>query len=197
MSSDSSNNSPKPRLHPLLKLAIEIGPLGVFFFANAQYGIFAATGAFMVAISVSLAVNFMLLRRLPMLPLVTGFFVLVFGGLTLWLQDELFIKLKPTIVNALFAAILLGGLVFGKSFLKTVLDSVFQLTDEGWRIMTLRWGLFFIFLAVLNEIVHRNVTTDMWVNFKVFGIMPLTLLFSMMQVPLLRRHGLDQDDSEP
>ena len=197
MSSDSSNNAPKPRLHPLLKLAIEIGPLGVFFFANAQYGIFAATGAFMVAISVSLVVNFMLLRRLPMLPLVTGFFVLVFGGLTLWLQDELFIKLKPTIVNGLFAAILLGGLVFGKSFLKTVLDSVFQLTDEGWRIMTLRWGLFFICLAVLNEIVHRNTTTDMWVNFKVFGIMPLTLLFSMTQVPLLKRHGLEQDDTEP
>jgi intracellular septation protein len=197
MTVDSPKDPAKPRLHPLVKLAIEIGPLGIFFFANAKFGIFAATGAFMVAISVSLAINYMLLRRLAMLPLVTGIFVLVFGGLTLWLQDELFIKLKPTIVNGLFAAILFGGLAFGKSFLKSVLDTVFKLTEEGWRIMTWRWAIFFVCLAVLNEVVHRSVSTDMWVNFKVFGIMPLTLLFSLTQVPLLQRHGIETDDSEP
>ncbi len=176
-------------MHPLLKLAIEIGPLVIFFVANAKFGIFVATGAFMAAIAVALGVNYTLLRRVPILPLVTGVFVLVFGGLTLILQNELFIKLKPTIVNGLFAAILLGGLGFGKSFLRSLLDSMFRLTDRGWRILTLRWALFFIVLAVLNEIVWRNFSTDTWVSFKVFGIMPLTLVFSFAQVPLINRHG--------
>ena len=130
----------------------------------------------------------------PILPLVTGVFVLVFGGLTLILQDELFIKLKPTIVNTLFAIILFGGLFWGKSFLKSLMGSMFRMTDQGWRILTIRWALFFILLAVLNEIVWRNTSTDTWVSFKVFGIMPLTILFSLSQLPAMNRHQLPNDE---
>ncbi len=186
----------KRQINPLLKLAIEIGPLGIFFFTNAKFDIYKATAAFMVAIAIALAINYALLRRVPTLPLVTGAFVLVFGGLTLILHNDLFIKLKPTIVNGLFAAILLGGLAFGKSFLRSVLDTVFELTDEGWRQLTLRWALFFVFLAILNEIVWRNFSTDFWVSFKVFGIMPLTLIFSIAQVRLLTRYAIQRDGDE-
>jgi intracellular septation protein len=181
------------RMHPALKFALEIGPLLVFFFVNARVDIFWATGAFMTALAVSLATMYLLARRLPVLPLVTGVFVLVFGGLTLILHDELFIKLKPTIVNALFGMILLGGLLAGKSFLKSLLGEAFQMTEEGWRVLTFRWALFFFVLAVLNEIVWRNTTTDEWVSFKVFGIMPLTILFSLTQLPTMFRHRIEED----
>lgn len=197
MSDHLASATGKRHLHPLLKLALEIGPLVAFFIANARGGIFAATGTFMAALVVALAVSWIFTRHLPVLPVVTAAFVLVFGGLTLWLQDELFIKLKPTIVNGLFAAILLGGLVFRRALLQPVLDSMFRLTEEGWRQLTLRWGLFFLLLALLNELVWRNASTDMWVNFKVFGIMPLTLIFSLSQMPLMKRHALRGDDGEP
>ena len=174
--------------NPLLKLALEIGPLALFFLTNARVGLFWATGVFMVAIFLSLTITWMLERRLPVLPLVTGIFVLVFGGLTLILQDELFIKLKPTIVNTLFAVILLGGLLWGKSFLKSLMGSMFPMTDQGWRVLTLRWAMFFVVLALLNEIVWRNASTDAWVSFKVFGIMPLTILFSILQLPTMNRY---------
>jgi len=122
------------------------------------------------------------------MPVVSGIVVVVFGGLTLFLQDETFIKLKPTIVNTMFGLALLGGLYFRKPLLQIVLDSVFDLTDEGWRKLTLRWALFFFALAALNEIVWRTQTTDFWVSFKVFGIMPLTIAFALAQTPLLLRH---------
>ncbi|MFC3228211.1 septation protein A [Marinibaculum pumilum] len=179
----------KKQLPPLLKLALEIGPLAVFFFANAQGGIFVATAAFMVAMSISIAVTFALVRHVPTLPLATGVFVLVFGGLTLWLNDDTFIKLKPTIVNALFAAILAGGMLAGRPLLRSLLDSMMQLDTAGWRILTWRWAAFFLFLAVANEVVWRNFDTDTWVDFKVFGIMPLTIIFSLAQVPLIQRHS--------
>ena len=185
------------RLNPALKLVLELGPLVLFFFGNA-YGdrlgvaegqrIFLATGIFVAATVVSLAVHFAMVRRLPIMPLVSGVVVLVFGGLTLFLQDEVFIKLKPTIVNTMFGLILLGGLYWRKPILAVVLDSVLDLTEEGWRKLTLRWALFFFVLAILNEVVWRTQTTDLWVKFKVFGIMPLTVAFALAQTPLILRH---------
>jgi intracellular septation protein len=172
----------------LIKLAVEMGPLLAFFFANSRYGIFTGTAVFMVTTVVALAISRAVLGRIPTMPLVSGFFILVFGGLTVWLQDDHFIKLKPTIVNALFATILLGGLALGKTFLKVVFEDVVRLTEDGWRVLTIRWGLFFVFLALLNEVVWRNFSTDFWVSFKLFGIMPLTLVFAAAQISVFRRY---------
>jgi intracellular septation protein len=183
---------PRPDLHGWRKALVELGPLGVFFAVNAltgkTHGLYPATAAFMAATVAALAVSWFLVRRLPVMPLVSGVVVLVFGSLTLWLQDELFIKLKPTIVNALFGAVLLGGLLFGKSLLGLVFEAVFDLDAAGWRKLTFRWGVFFFVLAALNEIVWRNFSTDTWVSFKVFGIMPLTFVFALSQVPLIQAH---------
>jgi intracellular septation protein len=186
------NDPSKPEINPFLKIALELGPLVVFFFANARLGIFAATAIFMAATVVALIASWFLTRRLAVMPLVTGVVVFVFGGLTLFLQDETFIKMKPTIVNALFGATLLGGLAFGRSLLGYVFESVFQLDAEGWRKLTFRWGLFFFVLAAINEVIWRNFTTDFWVSFKVFGIMPLTVLFTLTQMPLIQRHALPE-----
>lgn len=179
-----------------VKFALEMGPLLVFFVANSRFGIVTGTAVFMAATLIALAASWSLARKIPVLPLVSGVFVLVFGGLTVWLQDDLFIKLKPTIVNTLFGLILLGGLATGRNFLKMALDAAFQVTEEGWRILALRWGLFFLVLAVINEIVWRSVATDVWVNFKVFGIMPLTVIFSLTQIPVLLKHQIPQDGAE-
>jgi intracellular septation protein len=191
------------RLNPLAKLALELGPLVLFFFANAysdRFGvasdrrIFVATGLFVVATVVALLVHYALVRRWPIMPLVSAVVVVVFGGLTIALNDETFIKLKPTIVNALFGACLLGGLAFRKPLLKVVMDAMFELDEEGWRKLTLRWAIFFFVLAALNEIVWRTQTTDIWVNFKVFAIMPLTVVFALAQTPLLMRHELKRGE---
>ena len=183
-----NNSQPQDLRGQLLKLLVEVGPLVVFFVMNARAGIFWGTGAFMVAIVISLIASRILFGRVPVMPLVTGVFVLVFGGLTLWLQDEQFIKIKPTLVNALFAGALFTGLLAGRSLLKIVFGEVFRLTDEGWRKLTLRWAFFFTFLAVLNEVVWRSFSTDVWVSFKVFGIMPLTMIFAIAQMGLLKQH---------
>lgn len=196
----------KEEINPLLKLALELGPLMVFFFANMRGEwlvrtfpalepvgdpIFLATFLFMIATGISLSVSWALLRTVPMMPLVSGVVVFVFGALTLYLQDEIFIKMKPTIVNGLFAAALLVGLAFGKSLLGYVFDSAFKLDAEGWRKLTLRWGLFFVFLALLNEFVWRMFSTDFWVAFKVWGTMPITIAFTLAQMPLIMRHSLE------
>src|SRR4051812_24364186 len=177
------------QLHPGLKIALDLGPLILFFAANSRFGIFAATASFMIAVLAALAVSYVLTTRLPIMPVVTAVIVLVFGGLTLVLHDELFIKLKPTIIYVLFGGILLGGLAFGKLLLGVVFDSVFHLTEEGWRKLTIRWALFFFALAVLNEIVWRTQSTDFWVSFKLLGVVPLTFLFGALQYPLLTKYA--------
>lgn len=179
----------KKQLNPLLKLVLDIGPLILFFAINARVGIYAATGTFMVAVLIALAVSYVLTRHVAMMPVVTAVVVMVFGGLTLVFHDDLFIKLKPTIIYLLFAGALLFGIVFNKPLLNIVFDSVFHLTDEGWRKLTWRWLWFFVFLAVLNEAVWRTQTTDFWVSFKLFGVVPLTLLFGALQYSLLTKHA--------
>lgn len=180
----------KLSISPGLKLAIELGPLVTFFAANAYGGIYLATAVFMVASVVALGAMWMLARRIAIMPLVSFLVVMVFGGLTLWLQDEHFIKLKPTLVNAAFGVLLLGGLAFRKPLLPYVFDGMVQLTDAGWRALTIRWGVFFLVMAVLNEIVWRNFSTDTWVAFKTFGYLPITIVFAMAQAPLMARHEL-------
>ncbi|MCU0817811.1 MAG: septation protein A [Beijerinckiaceae bacterium] len=196
----------------ITKLLLEMGPLLLFFAANSKpdwfrpivgavFGqgvvtgdkapILIATAVFMVGMAASLIATWALYRRLPIMPLVSGAVVLVFGGLTLALHNDLFIKLKPTIVNSLFGAVLLGGLAFGKPLLPYVLDSVFQLDREGWKKLTFRWGVFFFVLAAINEVVWRTQTTDFWVAFKVWGVMPLTMAFALAQTPMMMRHGFD------
>ena len=196
----------KRHLPPLAKLALEMGPLVIFFLTNS-YGdrwfgvdatqrLFLATGIFIAAVLVSLVVTWTLVRKLPVMPLVSAVVVTIFGGLTLVLHDELFIKLKPTIVNTLFGAVLVWAAATGRNVLKLVLDSVFDLTDEGWRQLTWRWAFFFFVLAALNEIVWRTQTTDFWVAFKVWGIMPLTMVFALAQMPLILRHDASAEDGK-
>jgi intracellular septation protein len=203
----------KPQLNPVLKLALDIGPLLLFFFANSRpalflpfvgplmpeavsgekAGIFVATAVFMVAILVALAVSYALTRHLPVMALVTAIIVVVFGSLTLVLHDDTFIKMKPTIIYLLFGGLLLGGLWFNKPLLAVVFDSVFDLTEEGWRKLTLRWAMFFLALALLNEVIWRTQTTDFWVNFKVFGVVPLTFIFAALQFPLLQKYATKKE----
>jgi len=205
-------------VNPLLKIALEIGPLAVFFLAF-RYGralldvpalralleplagaealagsngpIFAATALFMVAIAASLAVSWGLTRHLPRMAVLTGVVVAVFGGLTLWLQDDTFIKMKPTIVNGIFALILGAGLLQGRSYLKYLMGETMPLDDAGWMIFTRRWTLFFVAMALLNEAVWRSVPTETWVTVKTFAYLPLTFIYLMFQVPLLRRHMVE------
>lgn len=197
--------------HPGLKFALEIGPLLVFFFGNLRGEwllqtfpalsvlggpLLVATGLFMAATVLSLIVSKIVFKHLPVMPFVSGIVVLIFGGLSIWLQDEIFIKMKPTIVNTLFGVALLVGLMFGKSLLGYVFNAAFQLTEEGWRKLTLRWGIFFLFLAVLNEMVWRNFSDAVWVNFKVWGTMPITIAFTLAQMPLIMKHSLDQKNED-
>jgi intracellular septation protein len=179
----------------LYATALELGPLVLFFAANAKWGIFIGTGVFIVATSIALPCYRWMEGRWPVMPMVGGFFVLVFGGLTIWLQDETFIKLKPTIVNCLFGVILGGGLLlFDRPLLKPIFGTAFQLTEEGWRKLTLRWCLFFFVLAGVNEVMWRGFSTDTWIASKMFLSFPLTLVFAFLQVPLLRRHYDGKDN---
>jgi intracellular septation protein len=152
--------------------------------------LFVATALFMAATVISLVISKVVLRHLPIMPFVSGIVVLIFGSLSIYLQDETFIKMKPTIINSLFGLTLLGGLLFGKSLLGYVFNAAFQLDAEGWRKLTVRWGVFFLFLAVLNEVVWRNFSDDTWVAFKVWGTMPITILFTLAQMPLIMKHTI-------
>jgi intracellular septation protein len=198
MSSPQTNSSPAhdSGSQQLLKFIVELGPLVVFFLVNARAGIFWGTGCFVVATVISLIASRILFKHVAVMPLVSGAVVLIFGGLTLYLQDDLFIKLKPTIVNSIFASVLFGGLLFGKSLLKYLFGDVFALTEEGWKKLTFRWACFFVFLAILNEFAWRLLSTDQWVSFKVFAIMPITMVFAISQVGLLQRHQLDKPAGE-
>jgi intracellular septation protein len=181
----------KKQLNPMLKLALDIGPLVLFFAANSKFGIYAATGSFMVAVLLALGFSYAMTRHIAIMPVVTAVIVLVFGGLTLILHDDLFIKLKPTIIYVLFGGTLLAGIALDKPFLSIMFDQMFHLTAEGWRKLTWRWALFFLALAVLNEIVWRTQTTDFWVSFKLFGVVPLTFVFGALQYPLLVKYHPD------
>ncbi len=190
----------------LRRFLLEIGPLAVFFFTYVGWdhvfppaqpaksgaitdSLMAATVVLMVAVVVSLALSYKWERRVPLMPLVTAVMVLIFGGLTIILRDEIFIKMKPTIVNCLFAGALFVGLAFNKSFLHPLLGHTLALSREGWRILTWRWAFFFVFLACLNEVIWRSFSTDFWVSFKAWGMFPLTLIFALSQVPLIQRHA--------
>ena len=202
-----SDTKGERQVNPALKLALELGPLMVFFFANsrgawlaekfpalAELGgpIFIGTALFMVATVIALVASKVLIGTLPIMPMVSGVIVLLFGAMTLYLKDDTFIKMKPTIINTLFGGALLGGLYFGRPLLGYVFGSAFKLDADGWNRLTLRWGLFFLFLAVLNEVVWRNFSTDFWVAFKVWGTMPITLLFTFVQMPLIMKHTVEE-----
>jgi intracellular septation protein len=185
MSQEAKAENGSRRLYATL---LEIGPLVLFFIANGRWGIFVGTAVFMVATAIAVPCYRWLEGRWPVMPLVGGFFILVFGGLTLWLQDETFIKMKPSIVNCLFGAILLGGLAFGRPLLKPIFGAAFRLTDTGWRILTARWCAFFFALAIVNEVFWRGFSTETWIASKMFVSFPLTLVFAFLQVPLLKRY---------
>lgn len=180
----------EPEVTPeqLTKMVLEIGPIGVFFGVNWFYGMFWGTGAFMIATAVSLVLSLRLLGRIPVMPLVSAVVLFIFGSLTLLLRDDTFIKLKPTIVNCLFAGALLGGLAFRQLLLKIVFEDAFRITDEGWRLLTIRWALFFLFLAFLNELIWRTQSNEFWISFKFWGVMPLTMAFAIAQLGLIKRY---------
>lgn len=190
----------------LIKLGLEVAPLLVFFFANFRgeailagnetlnawfsgKPLIFATAVFLPVLTISLAISWLIFKRLAVMPIVTLVGALIFGGLSIWLGDETLFMVKPTITNVIFGATLLGGLLFGQSLLKYVFGDVYKLREEGWRKLTLNWGLFFLLLAVINEVLWRNFPADVWVNFKVWGVMPLTVVFSMSQLPILNKYA--------
>jgi intracellular septation protein len=179
---------PRKALNPTVKLVLELGPLALFFAAYSRLGIFAATGVLMACVVVTLGVSYAMLRRIPIMPLVTAVIVLVFGSLTLIFHDETLIKIKPTALYLLFAAALFVGIWLGKPLLKILFDGALHVTEEGWRKLTWRWAFFFLALAILNEVVWRTQSTDLWVKFKTFGFLPITLLFALAQAPLIMRY---------
>lgn len=185
----------EPRhIHPILRLALEMGPLAVFFITYTRTDIFTATAVFVPLILVTLGISWRLTRHLPKMAAVTAVMVTVFGGLTLWLQDATFIKMKPTIVNLIFAGGLGWGLLRGRSYLRDLMGETMPMTDEGWRIFTGRWAVFFLVMAVINELVWRTQTEGDWVTFKTIGSPILTFAFVMTQFPLLKKHGVEPKD---
>jgi intracellular septation protein len=179
---------PKRALNPVLKFALELGPLALFFLVYWKFKIFAATGVMMVSVLVTLVVSYWKLKRIPIMPLVTAVIVVIFGALALWTQNDTFIKIKPTLIYALFSLSLFFGLVFKKPMLQIMFDGALHLTEAGWRILTWRWAIFFLGLALLNEVIWRNMSQEHWVTFKTFGFMPLIVIFALAQAPLIARY---------
>ncbi len=177
----------------LRKLALDMGPLFIFFVAFEFAGIFVATGIFMAAALASVALGWHFEKKLSPIPLITAILVLVAGGLTLYLRNDVFIKMKPTGLYIIFGITLLGGLRFNRLFIKYVFGEAFDLTEKGWRGLTLRWGIFFLMLAAINEAVWRNTSTATWVSFKVWGITGLIFLFALAQTPFLLKHNADPE----
>ena len=174
----------------IIKSLIEVIPLILFFIANAKYGIIVATKIFVITTLIALVVSYLHLKKVSTPLLITSFLVLIFGGLTIFFKDPTFIKLKPTIVYLLFSSFLFLGLKLKKNFLKIYLSSLIKLNNLGWDILTKRWSLFFFTMAILNEIIWRNFSTDFWVSFKVFGFLPLTIIFMMLQNGLMKEHSI-------
>ena len=175
------------------RLLLDLGPLLVFFAGFKYLGIFGATAAFMAAVLIALAAGWILEKRLSPMPIVTAVLVMVFGGLTLYLKNDIFIKMKPTVLYAFFGVTLIGGLGFNRLFIKYVFAQAFELDESGWRQLTWRWGLFFLALAVVNEVVWRNASTADWVSFKVWGIIPLIFLFALAQTPFVMKHHIEPE----
>jgi intracellular septation protein len=175
----------------LYKLLIDIGPLAVFFIFYTRSGLQASILPFMVATVIAVLFSYILEKKIPIMPTVGAGIVLLFGGLTIYFDNDVFFKMKPTIINLLFAVILYGGILINKPLLKYLLGAALKLEEEGWRILTQRWIGFFIALAILNEVVWRTQSTDIWVNFKVFGILPITFIFTMTQFPLIKKYQIE------
>ncbi|PPR09868.1 MAG: putative intracellular septation protein A [Alphaproteobacteria bacterium MarineAlpha11_Bin1] len=189
---NTEKNKPK---FSWIKPLTEYGPLVVFLAAYYQADLFVATGALMAATAIALVISLIINRRVPMMPVITAVVVGIFGGLTLFFNDDTFIKMKPTIVQILFAAILLGGLLFRKALLKPVMGAAWPMTDQGWHFLSRNFGIFFLVMAVVNEFVWRTQTEEFWVNFKVWGSIGLMLLFSLTQAPLLNRYKIETHEN--
>jgi intracellular septation protein len=191
----SDDIKPEKGMRKLWATGLELGPLVLFFFVVNRWDIYYGTAVFVVATAIALPCYRVMEGRWPVMPIVGGFFVIVFGGLTLWFNNPIFIKIKPTIVNCLFGFILGGGLLlFRRPLLKPIFGAAFSLTDEGWRKLTVRWALFFFVLALINEIAWRNLSDANWSLSKVIVSFPATMIFAFFQIPLLKRHWLGDDN---
>ncbi|ALE03256.1 septation protein A [Bartonella ancashensis] len=206
----NTSKDKEEKISPFLKFCLEMGPLLIFFLANYKgewlinnielfknfsKPIFPATIIFMISIVIALITSWVIVRTIIIMPLISGVLVLIFGFLTIWLNDDTFIKVKPTIINGLFATILFGSLFFGKPLLHYFFNNTLKLDEQGWKKMTYSWAFFFVFLAFVNEIVWRNFSDNFWATFKVFGVMPMTILFTLTQIPIMMKHSIKDDKS--
>ena len=175
----------------IFKLLIDIGPLAIFFVFYTRSDLKTAILPFIIATIIAVLFSYIIEKKIPIMPTVGAAIILIFGGLTIYFDNETFFKMKPTIINLLFAGILYGGIILNKSLLRYLLGAALKLQDEGWDILTKRWIGFFIALAILNEIIWRTQTTDIWVNFKVFGILPITFIFTLVQFSTIKKYQIE------
>jgi len=187
---------PPPRLPPLWRTGLDLGPLLIFFGVLAKFDVYIATAVFVAVTLVAIGVGYAYERKISPMALISAAVVVVFGGLTLWLHNDLFIKIKPTVLYLIFATVLTGGLVTRRNFIKYLFDHAFHLDEEGWRILTWRWVVFFVVMAVANEIVWRNFSTQIWAGYKIFGAIPATFLFAFAQTPLILKHHVEEAPAE-